>query len=435
MHPTLEELTAYLLRRLAEVQRNLGQLADSDSAATQFVDIVDSMGLVEFLAVVAEDCGVKPAAIEACVDRRFGTVGELAAALERASLLPRALRDSASTHGTTRAGPLPKAALSHSTRSVSASSVTSWLTAVTFRLPAAIQPAAEINRALRQPDGWLERRAGIHQRRTWADQDPLTAVADAGRECLDRAGLTPQEVGALLVTSEAPPLLVGLAAALHAQLGLGPQTVALEIGGACTGFLAALWTAQALLPHAGAILLLAVEAHSRYLPLVPGASGEDAALFGDGAAAALLHSQPLTQGAISLGEVVLYADGKSRDVLRVETGEGYGVHLRLNRIALAGRAIHVMAECVLDLARRHGLALTDLAGVAVHGGNGRMPGLLARKLGLPLDRVWSETADTGNLGSASLPVAWASHPPSPGGPVIWTAAGAGLTWGAAILGL
>jgi 3-oxoacyl-[acyl-carrier-protein] synthase III len=57
---------------------------------------------------------------------------------------------------------------------------------------------------------------------------------------LQEARLLEEEVGALLVTSEAPPLLSGLAAAVHHRLGLRPQTPALEVGGACTGFLAAL---------------------------------------------------------------------------------------------------------------------------------------------------------------------------------------------------
>ena len=60
--------------------------------------------------------------------------------------------------------------------------------------------------------------------------------------------------------------------------------------------------------------------------------------------------------------------------------------------------------------------------------------LLAGKLGLPSDKVWSETPTTGNLGSASLAVAWAAHQPGPSGPVIWTAVGAGLGWGAALIG-
>jgi 3-oxoacyl-[acyl-carrier-protein] synthase III len=54
-------------------------------------------------------------------------------------------------------------------------------------------------------------------------------------------------------------------------------------------------------------------------------------------------------------------------------------------------------------------------------------------LGLPAERVWSETARTGNLGSASLPVAWAVRQTKQTGAFVWTAAGAGLTWGAALL--
>jgi len=100
---------------------------------------------------------------------------------------------------------------------------------------------------------------------------------------------------------------------------------------------------------------------------------------------------------------------------------------------LAASAIHVMADSVEALAKRHGIEVAQLAAVIAHGGNGRMPALLARKLGLPPERVWSETAVTGNLGSASLPVAWAAPPP-PNGPVIWTAVGAGLAWGAALTG-
>jgi len=96
------------------------------------------------------------------------------------------------------------------------------------------------------------------------------------------------------------------------------------------------------------------------------------------------------------------------------------------------RAVRAMAKGVRKAARRCGLTAADLAAVVAHGGNGRMPALLARQLGLPSERVRSATQRTGNLGSASLPAAWALQGEIPGGPVAWTAAGAGLTWAAAI---
>jgi 3-oxoacyl-[acyl-carrier-protein] synthase-3 len=131
---------------------------------------------------------------------------------------------------------------------------------------------------------------------------------------------------------------------------------------------------------------------------------------------------------------VLGCQGHAADLLRVERSASGLVELHMEGTRLASRAIRVMADGVHGMARRHGLSVADLAAVVAHGGNGRMPGLLARQLGLPAERIWSQTAETGNLGSASLPAAWAMQQPAPRGPVVWTAVGAGLTWAAGLTG-
>jgi 3-oxoacyl-[acyl-carrier-protein] synthase III len=108
--------------------------------------------------------------------------------------------------------------------------------------------------------------------------------------------------------------------------------------------------------------------------------------------------------------------------------------VQMDGTALATRAVRAMADAVTTLTQRYRLSPSDLAGVVAHGGNGRLPGLLARQLGLAPERVWSETPRTGNLGSVSLPVAWAARRQASTGVVAWTAVGAGLTWGAALVG-
>src|SRR5204863_338391 len=82
--------------------------------------------------------------------------------------------------------------------------------------------------------------------------------------------------------------VAGLAAALHHRLELRPTATALEVGGACTGFLAALWLARMMLPSTGNVLIVSVEAPTGHLLLRPGPAGEAAALFGDAAAACLV---------------------------------------------------------------------------------------------------------------------------------------------------
>ncbi len=418
MSPFLDDLTAHLLARLAEVQQHLGCAPDAPADAdARFADQVDSMGMVELVALLAEDCGVRPEAVERCAGQRFGTVAELARSMLAAGLVPRA--GSVAVAEPVRSAPL---------------SPTCWLAATAVRLPEAVQAAAALNEALGRPPGWLEAHAGIESRRVWREQDPLASAAEAGRECLERAGLLPEEVGALLVTSEAPPLLAGLAAALHHRLGLRPETAAVEVGGACTGFLTAVWLGQRLLAGAGAVLVVAVEAPSRWLHVEPGPAGEAAALFGDAAAAALLCAQPAGEESVAVGEVLLGVDGGAGHLLQVCRSESGQVELHMDGGALASRALRAMADAVREAAHCGGLEVADLAAVVAHGGNGRMPALLARQLGLPPERLWSETARTGNLGAASLPVAWAAHPARPRGPVAWTAVGAGLTWAAAMVG-
>jgi hypothetical protein len=276
----MSALTAHLLRLLRQVRTDLGLGEIGPAAELRFADALDSMGLVEFLGRLADDCGVGLEAVETAAGRCFTTVGDLAQALDSAGIRPwrAAPQDETSAPAAAAVGPC------------------FWLLGCEAVLPAATQTSAELDALLGQPAGWLERHAGIRSRRLWRDEDPLDAAARAGNACLERAGLTTADVGALLVTATAPPLAVGLGAALHQRLGLGRATV-LEIGGGCTGFLACLWTARRLLPDA-TVLILTVEAPSRWLAVRPGPAGETAALFGDAAAAVLIRSAP--QGAASL---------------------------------------------------------------------------------------------------------------------------------------
>jgi 3-oxoacyl-[acyl-carrier-protein] synthase-3 len=414
----LGDLEKRLLHLVGNVREALGMERECGGASARFADVLDSMGLVELIAVIAEDLDVAPETIEAVAERRFGTIAELAAALAAAGLHNRrAARDLAPSRQAKQVV-LPPA----------------YLAGTVVRLPTSRQTTEELDAAIGRPAGWLTAHAGITTRAVWRLESPLDAAVSAALECLQKVAHPAADVTTLIVVSEAPPQPVGLAAALHHRLGLGPHCPALEMGGACTGLLSALWCARRLLAGGEAILLVTVEAPSQWLSLRPGPQGEAAALFGDAAAACLLTTSAIGDRPLSLINVAVATDGQSADVLRVNHAPDGGLEVEMDGPALAQRAVSAMAEGVRDMVLRHGSELSDVDAIVMHGGNGRMPPLLARQLGLSVDRVFSSTPTTGNLGTASLLAGWALCGPlfPSARRVVWTAAGAGLQWGAAL---
>ncbi len=437
---------AYLTDYLLSVMR--GVLEDLEieeprpiGPEIRFADAFDSMAMVEFLGIVADDCGCEMTALEECVGQEFSSIGNLAGSMHAAGLAPTNHVGFTQTNAESAAGlmitPLRKNVSEqladlesrHATRGPAS---TVWLAGAAARLPQRIQSAPELDAAIGRPAGWLQRRAGIIERHIWGNEDPIEAAGQCGAEALRKGRVARENLGALLTVSESPPVSVGLAAAVHRQLGLDTNTPCFELNGACTGFLSAMSLAQPLISQWGPILIVSVECHSRWLPLVHGAHGESAALFGDGCAAVLLAGEPGSGPAAKLIELKTYVDGRAADLIEVRPSTGRGFCLEMDGVPLTEFALHALATATRNIAGRHGISMNKLRAIVAHGGNGRMPAMLARLLHVPAAKVWSEVNRTGNLGSASVPVAWASRTTPPDGPLIWTAVGAGLVWGAAL---
>jgi 3-oxoacyl-[acyl-carrier-protein] synthase-3 len=407
-----------------------------------FAEVFDSMAMVEFLGIVSEDCRCEISSIEEAVNQQFGTVRQLASAMVSAGLAPaRPADDLQGEPDSDVSSRLDTSIGSRAARQLAdLQSHRAWplggqpvfLTGVSARLPRTIQTGPELDAAVGRPTGWLERRAGILQRRIWAADDPIDAAAQCALDALRNAQLDRSQLGALIVVSEAPPLAVGLAAAIHSRIELQPNISCYELGGACTGFLSALALARSLALQAGPILIVSVEAHSQLLPLELGPYGESAALFGDGCVAVVLHKESNSGPQVKLIDLATFADGGAADLIRVQPRGTGGYCLEMEGVPLTEFALHALSAATRELVAKHSMTVNKLQAIVAHGGNGRMPAMLARLLHVPSARVWSEVMMTGNLGSASVPVAWASRPLPANGPVIWTAVGAGLVWGAAL---
>lgn len=312
-------------------------------------------------------------------------------------------------------------------------------------LPARLVANAEIEARLALEPGWIERRTGIRTRRWVEDGVGLVDIAEAaGRAALCDAGPRAGNVGLVLLATSTPDHLLPPSAPLVAhRLGLG-RAGGFDLAGACTGFVAALALADAHVRTRGvSVLVVAANILSRRIDPDERAS---AVLFADAAGAVVLAPDP--DPTVGLVGVDLAADGSGYDVVGIPAGGSLrpfapDLDPRDTRMTLRdGRAMFAAAvEMMSDCARR-ALAAAGTAPAAVdrfvpHQANARIFDLVAERLTIPSERTLRAVADNGNSSAATIPLALsldhAERPVRPGERILMTAAGAGLTAGAALL--
>ncbi|MEW2358940.1 ketoacyl-ACP synthase III [Spirillospora sp. NPDC029432] len=310
-------------------------------------------------------------------------------------------------------------------------------------LPGPPIPSEDVSRELGLDPGWIERRTGIRGRHAAAPgQAASDLAAEAARRALDAAGLGPRDIG-LIVLGTSTPDELGPATACRVQALLGARrAAAFDIAAACTGFVYGLqaavgWLATARPGPAPHALVIGVEVYSRFLD--PG-DRATRALFGDGAAAAVVGPAPAPYG---IGPLTLGSDGtRAGDVLipaggsRRPAGPGTLAE-RAHTIHMDGRAVRdfiteIFPRLVGEAAEDAGVKPADLDLVVPHQPNPRLVASLAAEAGLEPAQLAIAGHDAGNIGAASLPYALdravRTRGIAPGELVLLAGFGAGLTW-------
>lgn len=147
--------------------------------------------------------------------------------------------------------------------------------------------STEIEATLGLEPGWIERRTGIRSRYWASAGETLSALAaEAGRMALENSGVSPDDVALTLLATSTPDHLLPPSAPLLAyQLGL-TRSGAIDLAGACSGFLYALTLADGFVRlHGRSVLVVAANILSRRINPNERAS---AVLFADAAGAVVL---------------------------------------------------------------------------------------------------------------------------------------------------
>src|SRR5262245_52349025 len=98
---------------------------------------------------------------------------------------------------------------------------------------------ADLERMVETSDEWIVTRTGIRERHILPKESPLKASdlgAEAARRALDKAGLKPEDVGAIIVNAIVPDKqFPAVACIIQEKIG-AKNAFAFDITAACSGF-------------------------------------------------------------------------------------------------------------------------------------------------------------------------------------------------------
>ncbi len=312
---------------------------------------------------------------------------------------------------------------------------------VGHKLPDRIVPNSEFEKSLETSDEWIRTRSGIERRHFAAEGETTSDLAtQAARAALEDAGLSPDDIDAIIVATSTPDLTFPSVATM-VQAGLGMQHgFAFDIQAVCAGFIYALANANALIlsGQAKRILVIGAETFSR---IMDWSDRGTCVLFGDGAGALVLVAEEESGTAADRGILAtdLNSDGRFKDLLFVDGGvsTGQSGSLRMQGREVFRHAVEKLAATAETALAGLGLSGADIDWIVPHQANLRIIKATAQKLGVPMARVVVTVQDHGNTSAASIPLALsvgkARGQIKPGDLLLAEAIGGGLTWGSVIL--
>lgn len=297
-------------------------------------------------------------------------------------------------------------------------------------LPETVVTNDDLSRHLDTDHAWIHSRTGIERRRRVA---PGTGTGDlavaAGAAALKSAGR--EDCDLVLLATTTPDLRCpATAPTVASRLGLG--AAAFDLSAVCSGFVYGL-TAAAAMITAGTCERALVIGADVYSSIVDPADRGTAVVFGDGAGAVVLErGRRDAPGALLHAE--LGSDGTGADLITIPAD---GTHLTMRGREVYTRAVTTMTESARSVARGAGWSTDDIDAFVGHQANLRILASVAKRLGLPPERVVSNIAEVGNTAAASIPLALADAAAAgrirAGDRVLLTAFGGGLTWGSTAL--
>lgn len=277
---------------------------------------------------------------------------------------------------------------------------------------------------------WVRERLGIIERR-YCGSGEMTSdlAASAARLAMENAGVVPSDIE-LLILATATPDLRAPATACIVQRKLGIKGgIAFDVSAVCSGFLFALTTARHYLKvgYCRTALVIGADTFSK----VTDPDRRDNVFFGDGSGAVVLRAD---RRRARLFESELLSLGSGEQNFSINNSSGM---FEMDGKSVFEDAVHSVPMCIQRLLEKTNRRTEEIDIVVPHQPSISMLREIARRSSLDFSRFVTNMDRYANTAGATIPIslheAVVSGRISAGNLVLFAAAGAGMTAGAALL--
>jgi 3-oxoacyl-[acyl-carrier-protein] synthase-3 len=320
-----------------------------------------------------------------------------------------------------------------------------------FYVPDKVVTNNDLEKIINTSDEWIRDRTGIIERR-YVEEGVGTAdlAKIASERAIADAGMKNRDIDMIIFATVNPDFHTpGSGCVLQSKMDFPNNIPALDVRDACTGFIYSLGIADRFIRTGWCrhILVIGSEIHS--LGLEFNDRGRDmAVLFGDGGGAVVMG--PGDSDDEGVLDFVLHAQGENYDKLWCPAPFGTRKHRinkemidngdhfpRMDGAAVFRNAIPRFCESMNEVLEKTGYKSEDLDLFIPHQANGRITAMVAKKMGLPREKVMSNIHKYGNTTAATIPIAICEAREEgrlkKGDLLLGAAFGAGFTWGAFLM--